>query len=96
MKCDSIYGYTNLVQKIFLAFCVFFFICLVAFFATISLYEGAFEITLSLIYRSLIFFGFSTLILLSFIGWTVASYLDRIFKQGRNRPNYTIDYTIGV
>jgi glycosyltransferase involved in cell wall biosynthesis len=92
----AIYGYTNLIQKIFLALTLVFFLTLVLFLLYFSLFSFKIPNSPNTVLFLLIFFGLSVLLLLSFMGWVLASYLDRIYKQGRNRPNYTVAYKIGI
>jgi hypothetical protein len=44
----------------------------------------------------IVFFSFNILLLLSFMGWVIAQYLNRIYKQGMYRPNYIVDYVLGI
>jgi glycosyltransferase involved in cell wall biosynthesis len=92
----AIYGYTNLLQKIFLALFLLFASSILLFIAFLSFFSLEFRTSSSMLAFLLVFFGLSNLLLLSFVGWILTSYLDRIYKQGRNRPNYTIAYTVGI
>ena len=92
----AIYGYTNVIQKVFLALEVFFFVCLFLFVVYVSIFGLNFKITPNIIFSVMIIIGLSVLTLLSFMGWILASYLDRVYKQGRNRPNYTVAHKIGI
>ena len=92
----AIFGYTNFIQKIFLFFLVFYFFCLVfvvLVFVILGFHPPA---TFAMLMNLILFFSFNLLILLSFIGWVIAQYLNRIYKQGMNRPNYIIDYVLGL
>lgn len=92
----AIFGYTNFIQKIFLFLFIFYFICLIfvlLVFVTLGFQP---EPTLAVLMNLILFFGFNLLFLLSFIGWIIAQYLNRIYKQGMYRPNYIIDYVLGI
>lgn len=92
----AIYGYTNVIQKIFLLISLLSLFFLVSVILFLLSYEISFRVTSSTLFLSLIICTLSLSAIVSFMGWTVSSYLDRIYKQGRNRPNYTISYTIGI
>jgi dolichol-phosphate mannosyltransferase len=91
----AIYGYTNFMQKIFLGLAILFSILILVFFIIFLNYDLSRSASSETILFVVIFFGVSILFLVSFLGWILTSYLDRIYKQGRNRPNYTIAYKIG-
>lgn len=92
----AIFGYTNFIQKIFLFLLAFYSICLifvVLVFVILGLHP---QTTFAMLMNLILFFSFNLLLLLSFIGWVIAQYLNRIYKQGMNRPNYIIDYVLGL
>jgi|LakMenEpi03Aug12_release.lakeMendotaPanAssembly.Ray.scaffolds.fasta_scaffold09310_16 glycosyltransferase involved in cell wall biosynthesis len=89
----AIYGYTNLLQKIFLVL-AFFFLSSSGIF-TLILFTFNFEANHNAILYILVMFGFSTMFLVSFLGWILTSYLDRIYKQSLRRPNYTVARRVG-
>jgi dolichol-phosphate mannosyltransferase len=92
----AIFGYTNFIQKIFLFLFIFYFFCLVfifIIFVILGLYPTA---TFAILMNLIVFFSFNILLLLSFMGWVIAQYLNRIYKQGMYRPNYIVDYVLGI
>lgn len=92
----AIYGYTNIIQKIFLLITLLSMFFLSIIFLYLVSFEFSFKLTSSTLFLSLLICTLTLSAVVSFLGWTVSSYLDRIYKQGRNRPNYTIAYTIGL
>jgi hypothetical protein len=62
---------------------------------TLILFTFNFEANHNAILYILVMFGFSTMFLVSFLGWILTSYLDRIYKQSLRRPNYTVARRVG-
>lgn len=89
----AIYGYTNLLQKIFLILALFFFSCMGFF--TLILFILEVNVTNTMIFYVLVIFGFGIMFLISFLGWILTSYLERIYKQSLRRPNYAVSSKVG-
>jgi hypothetical protein len=91
----AIYGYTNVIQKLFLGLSLFFFSNLALFVLTFLILDLTPEVTPKILFCVLMILGFSVLFVISLAAWLMTSYLDRIYKQSLNRPNYTIAYSVG-
>jgi hypothetical protein len=48
-----------------------------------------------MIFYVLVIFGFGIMFLISFLGWILTSYLERIYKQSLRRPNYAVSSKVG-
>ena len=91
----GIFGYTNFIPQIFLAFAALFTTCLIVFIPSIQIIKEKTSLFPTNIEITIVIFGLLILTLLSFTSWIITSYLNRIYLQVRNRPTYTLAKKIG-
>ena len=92
----AIFGYTSFIQQFFLSITTLFFLFLIIFISFSLKIDQKTTYSSLEIENTIVIFGLVLLTLLSFSTWIIATYLNLIYKQVKNRPTYTVAKKIGI